>query len=40
MLHKLITADLEKEGLMEWTSPEFEEVSLKCEINSYASAKL
>jgi coenzyme PQQ precursor peptide PqqA len=40
MLHKLITTDLEKEELMEWTSPEFEEVSLNCEINSYACAKL
>jgi hypothetical protein len=28
-LHKLITTDLEKGELMEWTSPEFEEVSLK-----------
>jgi coenzyme PQQ precursor peptide PqqA len=26
--------------LMEWTSPEFEEVSLNCEINSYALATL
>jgi len=25
---------------MEWTSPEFEEVSLNCEINSYALATL
>ena len=40
MLHKLTTTDLEKEELMEWMSPEFEEVSLNCEINSYASAKL
>ena len=29
-----------KENLMEWTSPEFEEVSLNCEINSYAPAEL
>ena len=28
MLHKLITTGLEKEELMEWTSPKFEEVSL------------
>jgi coenzyme PQQ precursor peptide PqqA len=40
MLHKLITTHPEKDELMEWTSPEFEEVSLNCEINSYASAKL
>jgi coenzyme PQQ precursor peptide PqqA len=27
-------------NLMEWTLPKFEEVSLNCEINSYASAQL
>jgi len=26
--------------LMEWTGPTFEEISLNCEINSYASATL
>jgi coenzyme PQQ precursor peptide PqqA len=25
---------------VEWTTPEFEEVSLNCEINSYANAEL
>jgi len=25
---------------MEWTTPEFEEISLGCEINSYAQAEL
>jgi len=25
---------------MEWTTPQFEEISLNCEINSYASAQL
>jgi len=25
---------------MEWTTPEFEEINLNCEINSYASAQL
>jgi len=25
---------------MEWTTPLFEEISLNCEINSYASAKM
>jgi coenzyme PQQ precursor peptide PqqA len=25
---------------MEWTAPQFEEVALNCEINSYASAAL
>ncbi len=25
---------------MEWTTPQFEEVALNCEINSYASAAL
>jgi len=25
---------------MEWTAPQFEEIALNCEINSYASAKL
>jgi coenzyme PQQ precursor peptide PqqA len=29
-----------KERTMEWTSPQFEEVCLNCEINSYASAEL
>jgi coenzyme PQQ precursor peptide PqqA len=27
-------------GLMEWTAPQFEEIVLNCEINSYASAQL
>jgi len=26
--------------IMEWTAPAFEEISLNCEINSYASATL
>jgi coenzyme PQQ precursor peptide PqqA len=26
--------------LMEWTKPEFEEIWLNCEINSYANAEL
>jgi len=25
---------------MQWTTPQFEEISLNCEINSYASAKM
>ncbi|MBZ5571683.1 MAG: pyrroloquinoline quinone precursor peptide PqqA [Acidobacteriia bacterium] len=25
---------------MEWTTPQFEEISLNCEINSYASAAM
>jgi len=25
---------------MEWTTPQFEEISLNCEINSYASAEM
>jgi len=25
---------------MEWTEPQFEEISLGCEINSYASAEI
>jgi len=25
---------------MEWTTPQFEEISLNCEINSYASAQM
>jgi coenzyme PQQ precursor peptide PqqA len=25
---------------MEWTTPQFEEISLNCEINSYAKAEL
>jgi coenzyme PQQ precursor peptide PqqA len=25
---------------MEWTTPQFDEVSLNCEINSYASAEM
>jgi len=25
---------------MEWTTPKFEEITLNCEINSYASAAL
>jgi len=31
---------LEGMGIMEWTTPKFEEVALNCEINSYASAAL
>jgi coenzyme PQQ precursor peptide PqqA len=30
----------EKEKTMEWTTPQFEEISLNCEINSYASAQV
>lgn len=26
--------------IMEWTTPQFEEISLNCEINSYACAQL
>jgi coenzyme PQQ precursor peptide PqqA len=29
-----------KERTMEWTSPQFEEICLNCEINSYANAEL
>jgi len=29
-----------KEEIMQWTTPQFEEICLNCEINSYASAKL
>jgi coenzyme PQQ precursor peptide PqqA len=29
-----------QEEIMEWTTPQFEEVSLNCEINSYAKAEL
>jgi len=25
---------------MEWTTPQFEEIGLNCEINSYASAQM
>ncbi|MGH9499148.1 MAG: pyrroloquinoline quinone precursor peptide PqqA [Terriglobales bacterium] len=25
---------------MEWTTPQFEEIALNCEINSYASAAM
>ncbi|PYV66717.1 MAG: pyrroloquinoline quinone precursor peptide PqqA [Acidobacteria bacterium] len=25
---------------MEWTTPQFEEIALNCEINSYANAQL
>jgi len=25
---------------MEWTTPQFEEINLNCEINSYASAQM
>jgi len=25
---------------MEWTTPQFEEINLNCEINSYANAEL
>jgi len=25
---------------MQWTTPQFEEISLNCEINSYASAQM
>jgi len=30
----------EEETGMQWTTPQFEEVCLNCEINSYAQAKL
>jgi len=30
----------ERRKIMEWTAPKFEEVTLNCEINSYASAAL
>jgi len=26
--------------IMQWTTPQFEEISLNCEINSYASAEM
>jgi coenzyme PQQ precursor peptide PqqA len=29
-----------KQGTMEWTTPQFEQISLNCEINSYANAEL
>jgi coenzyme PQQ precursor peptide PqqA len=29
-----------KESIMEWVTPVFEEISLACEINSYAAATL
>jgi coenzyme PQQ precursor peptide PqqA len=29
-----------KEKLMAWTTPDFEEISLACEINTYAEAEL
>jgi len=29
-----------REKQMEWTAPQFEEIALNCEINSYASATL
>jgi len=29
-----------KEAIMEWTTPQFEEISLNCEINSYARAQM
>jgi coenzyme PQQ precursor peptide PqqA len=32
--------NMAREGIMEWTTPQFEEVSLNCEISSYASAEL
>ena len=28
------------EGPMEWTTPSFEEITLNCEISSYANAEL
>lgn len=30
----------QKERTMEWTSPQFEEICLNCEINCYANAEL
>jgi coenzyme PQQ precursor peptide PqqA len=29
-----------EEEIMEWTTPQFEEINLNCEINSYASAEM
>jgi hypothetical protein len=37
--HKLVIEKL-KESTMEWTSPQFEEICLNCEINCYANAEL
>lgn len=31
---------LHTEYLMQWTEPQFEEISLGCEINSYACAEI
>ena len=31
---------IQKESAMEWTSPQFEEICLNCEINCYANAEL
>jgi hypothetical protein len=36
---ELITKNV-RELTMEWTTPQFEEISLTCEINSEASAKM
>ena len=39
---KLGSSEQRKKGgiLMEWVQPDFEEISLACEINSYAAATL
>jgi len=29
-----------EEGSVDWTTPDFEEISVSCEINSYAPAEL
>jgi coenzyme PQQ precursor peptide PqqA len=32
---------IERQGItMQWTTPQFEEIKLNCEINSYASAEM
>ena len=38
--YSVVSGDFERMDTMEWTAPEFEEVALNCEINSYASAAL
>jgi len=36
----IIVIRFEEKRTMEWTTPQFEEIALNCEINSYANAQL
>jgi hypothetical protein len=36
----VVTLKLKERRLMEWTTPQHEEIDLNCEVSSYANAEL